>query len=60
MSRQKISVIALGYAQDNFEKMMVHWSNVGGRLGQKIQPIGWVYGWVNRNLGEERKKSKLV
>jgi len=52
MSRQKISVIALGYAQDNFEKMMVHWSNVGGRLGQKIQPIGWVYGWVNRNLGE--------
>jgi len=19
---------------------------------QKIPPIGWVYGWVNRNLGE--------
>jgi len=29
MIRQKVSVIALGYAQDNFEKMMVRWPNVG-------------------------------
>ena len=29
------------------------------RLGQKIPPNGWVYGWVNRNLGENQKSGGL-
>ena len=29
------------------------------KLGQKIPPIGWVYGWVNRNLGEDQKRGML-
>ncbi|MDG2196338.1 MAG: hypothetical protein P8O70_05540, partial [SAR324 cluster bacterium] len=31
----------------------------GARLGQKIPPNGWVYGWVNRNPGENQKSGKL-
>ena len=32
----------------------------GVKLGQKIPPNSWVYGWVNRNLGDNQKNVGLV
>tara|TARA_X000000950_G_scaffold9798_1_gene10830 strand:+ start:961 stop:1215 length:255 start_codon:yes stop_codon:yes gene_type:complete len=32
----------------------------GVDLGQEIPPNGWVYGWVNQNLGESQKSGRLV